>query len=241
MAKASITPPITSRSSGAHWKNCPFRRGARAEHRRNGRRTFLRAYALAVADTHIILGAPFHRRWQGAAGYSIKGYAGGRVPFCIGGRLHFVDDESFLVVNAGQEYEFTTPAESLLFNFTIFMSELEVADAWASIRRSEESLLEDPATNHQPLPEFLVAPMPVTEPVKEIRSRLRSAALTGSLSAASKAVAVSEIIDKALMAQWQAMGQDARIKSVSTQYARGDCSTRPTRDRLHRVGLRQAA
>jgi AraC family transcriptional regulator len=164
-----------------------------------------------VAETHIILGAPFHRRWQGAAGYSIKGYAGGRVPFCIGGRLHFVDDESFLVVNAGQEYEFTTPAESPLFNFTIFMSELEVADAWASIRRSEESLLEDPATNHQPLPEFLVAPMPVTEPVKEIRSRLRSAALTGSLSAASKAVAVSEIIDEALMAQWQTMGQIRRV------------------------------
>ena len=53
----------------------------------------------------------------------------------VEGRLHFVGDENFLVVNAGQEYEFSTPPESPLFNFTIFMSELEVADAWASIRK----------------------------------------------------------------------------------------------------------
>lgn len=166
-----------------------------------------------MAETHIILGPPFHRHWQGPAGYSIKGYAGGRVPFCVGGRLHFVDDENFLAVNAGQEYEFSTPPESQLFNFTIFMSELEVADAWASIRRSEESLLEDPATNDQPLPEFLVTPMPVTEPVKQARSRLRSGTLAGSLSAASKAGAVSEIIDVALWMQWEAMGQIRRVKA----------------------------
>jgi len=166
-----------------------------------------------MAETHIILGAPFHRHWQGTAGYSIKGYAGGRVPFCVEGRLHFVGDANFLVVNAGQEYEFSTPAESPLFNFTIFMSELEVADAWASIRRSEQSLLEDPETNDQPLPELLVATMPVTEPVKQIRSQLRSAALAGSLCAVSKAAAISEIIDDALRAQWQAMRQVRRISA----------------------------
>jgi AraC family transcriptional regulator len=167
-----------------------------------------------MTETSIILGPPFHRRWQGTAGYSIKGYAGGRVPFCVGGRLHFVGDEHFLVVNAGQEYEFTTPADAPLFNFTIFMSELDVADAWASLRRSEESLLEDPVTNDQPLPEFLVSPMPVTEPVKEIRSQLRSATLAGSLSAASKAGAVSEIIDEALRLQWEAMGQIRRVRAI---------------------------
>ena len=112
-----------------------------------------------MAETHVILGPPFHRHWRGAAGYSIKGYGGGRVPFHVGGRVHFVGDESFLRVNAGQEYEFTTPAESSLFNFTIFMSELEVADAWASMRSSEEAILDDPGTSHEPLPEFFVAPM----------------------------------------------------------------------------------
>jgi len=167
-----------------------------------------------MAETHIILGEPFHRRWQGAAGYSIKAYAGGRVPFCVGGRLHFVGDENFLVVNAGQEYEFSTPPECALFNFTIFMSELEVADAWASIRRSEESLLEDPVTNDQPLPEFLVAAMPVTEPVKQIRSQLRSATVAGSLSAVSKAGAVTQIIDETLWMQWEAMGQLRRVRAV---------------------------
>lgn len=166
-----------------------------------------------MTESRIILGAPFHRRWQGAAGYSIKGYAGGRVPFCVEGRLHFVGDENFLVVNAGQEYEFSTPPDSPLFNFTIFMSELEVADAWASIRRSEQSLLEDPVTSDQPLPEFLVTTMLVTEPVKQIRSQLRSAALAGSHCAVSKAAAVSEIIDEALRAQWQAMRQVRRVRA----------------------------
>ena len=167
-----------------------------------------------MAETHIILGPPFHRHWQGTAGYSIKAYAGGRVPFCVGGRLHFVGDANYLLVNAGQEYEFTTTPVSPLFNFTIFVSEREVADAWASVCRSEDSLLEDPATHAQPLPEFLVAPMRVTEPVKELRSQLRSAAVAGSLSAVAKAAMVSEIIDDALRAQWQAMGQLRRVEAI---------------------------
>ena len=205
-------PRIASRSAARIGKIARFA-SARAEYRRNGRRSFLWAYAVAVTETHIILGPPFHRSWQGAAGYSIKGYAGGRVPFCVGRRLHFVGDENFLVVNAGQEYEFTTPAQSPLFNFTIFMSELEVADAWASIDRSEQSLLEDPITNDQTLPEFLVAPMPVKEHVKRIRSRLRLATLAGSLSTASKAGAVAQIIDEALSMQWAAMGQIRRVRA----------------------------
>ena len=166
----------------------------------------------SMAETHVILGPPFHRHWRGAAGFSIKAYGGGRVPFYVGGRLHFVGDDSFLLVNAGQEYEFTTPAKSTLFNFTIFMSELEVADAWASIRSSEEAILDDPGTSHKPLPEFFVAPMTIAEPMKEIRSQLRSAALAGSLTKRPSARPHGNI-DGAMRAQWEAMGQLRRVKA----------------------------
>ncbi len=162
----------------------------------------------------IILGPPFHRHWRGAAGFSIKAYGGGRVPFCVGRRLHFVDDDHYLVVNAAQEYEFSTPAQSSLFNFTIFLSAPEVADAWAAAHRREESLLEDPRTDDQPLPEFLVTPMSVTARLRAIRTELRAALLAGGLAPATKAAAAYETIAGAMSGQFQAMGQVRRVDAV---------------------------
>jgi AraC-like DNA-binding protein len=172
-----------------------------------------------TAQSQIILGPPFHRHWSGAAGYSIKAYVGGRVPFIVERRLHVVDDAHYLIVNAGQDYEFRTPADSTLFNFTIFMSEAEVADAWASLRRSDESLLDDPDTADEAVPEFLAAPMRVSESMLRARSQLRTLAFEGLLSIECRAAAVSEIIGEALATQYAAVSQMRKVHAVrrSTQ------------------------
>ena len=211
---ASIAPNVTLRSSGANWKNCVFRRGACTRCRNAGQPSVAsRVCCSNGRDSYHSRPAVSSPLARGRRVFDQRLTREDAFRFHVGGRVHFVGDENFLLVNAGQEYEFTTPAKSSLFNFTIFMSELEVADAWASIRSSEEACWMIPARAISRCRSFFVAPMTIAEPVREIRSQLRSAALAGSLSAAARSAAVTEIIDGAMRAQWEAMGQLRRVKA----------------------------
>lgn len=163
--------------------------------------------------SHIILALPFHRQWCGTAGYSIKAYVGGRVPFCIDRRLCIVDDDAYVLVNAGQEYEFRTPAEPALFNFTIFIANGEVADCWASLMRSEAALLDDPAMRAG-MPEFFVVPLRPTPEERAIRNNLRELARAGVLTTETRAAATTSLIALALRTQWHAMGQSRKVPAV---------------------------
>jgi len=165
-------------------------------------------------ETHILLGPPFHRHWRGAAGYSIKAYAGGDVLFRIGRQWCRIGDEALVLVNAGQEYEFQTPADSGLFNFTIFLSDADLEDCWASLGRSELALLDDPVTKGAGLPEFFVTPLRPSPAEQEIRRRLRELAESHTLGAAERTEATAELIALALRAQCHAQGQVRRVRAT---------------------------
>jgi AraC family transcriptional regulator len=164
--------------------------------------------------TDIILGPPYHRHWCGAAGYSIKTYVGGRVLFRIERHLCSVGDDASVLVNAGQEYEFRTPADSGLFNFTIFMSRSDVEDCWASLMRSELALLDDPMNKGAGIPEFFVTRLRPTTAEQKLRRDLRELAEAGALTTEARAVGTAELIASALRAQWLAMGQARRVEAV---------------------------
>jgi AraC-like DNA-binding protein len=164
-------------------------------------------------DTHIILGPPFHREWQGAAGHSIKAYVGGRVPFRVERRLHIVDDDSYILVNAGQDYAFCTPAASTLFNFTIFIADDDARDAWASMRSDEERLLDDPGCDSAPLPDFFVTPLRPTAAERRIRDDLMGLARQGALTPERRKAAASELVGHAMAAQSFALGQVRRVRA----------------------------
>ena len=163
--------------------------------------------------TQIILGPPFHRHWQGAAGYSIKAYTGGRVPFRVERQICMLDDDAYIVVNAGQDYEFRTPAESGLFNFTIFISHADVKDAWASARCPERHLLDAP-DRHAAEPDFFVAPMRPSPEVCALRGDLRLLAQSGALAPDLKAALIADLVRHAMRAQLLAIGETRRVPAV---------------------------
>jgi AraC-like DNA-binding protein len=165
-------------------------------------------------QSHIILGPPFHRHFCGVGGYSIKAYVGGRVLFRVERRLFAVDDDAYLLVNDGQEYEFRTPAESSLFNFTIFASKADVADGWSSLGRSELELLDDPHRRDAAAPEFFTTPLRATAELREIRGKLRELAIARALTPDALGAVTSELLTHALQAQWVANGQVRRVRAV---------------------------
>jgi len=170
--------------------------------------------ATARKGSYIILGPPFHRHFCGAAGYSIKAYEGGRVWFRVERRACVVGDDAYLLVNAGQEYEFRTPPESTLFNYTIFMSASDVADCWTSLGRSEIELLDDPAFRENAAPEFFAMSLRPTQQVRDARRRLHQLAACGALTAEAEAAATADLITHALRAQWTANRQVRRVRAV---------------------------
>ncbi len=160
----------------------------------------------------MILGPPFHRHGKGPAGWSIKGYAGGSVPFRLDRRQFHVDDGAYLVVNAGQDYEFETPADSPLFNFTIFLTAADLRDAWASHVASDEALLDDPGAGHGP--ECMAIALRIPDRIAGLRSFLRRRWEAGLATAEMIDSAACEIVAAAMSDQAEVLGQARKVRAV---------------------------
>jgi AraC family transcriptional regulator len=163
--------------------------------------------------TRILLGPPFHRHWQGAAGCSIKAYVAGSVPFRVERQVCLVGDHAYIFVNSGQDYEFRTPAQSGIFNMTIFLSDADARDAWGSIRRPELELLDNPL-DHCADPDFFVTPLRPTPEVRTLQEELRGRAMSGKLPADIRHALTADLVQHMLHAQSAAMGQTWRVRAA---------------------------
>lgn len=162
----------------------------------------------------MILGPPYHRHGKGPAGWSIKAYGGGCVPFTVDRKNLRVDDRHYVFVNAGQDYEFRTPAESTLFNFTIFLTDHDLRDAWTSHLRSEECLLTNAHTCAIAMPEFMPIALRVSDSIDIMRSSLRRLWEAGEISPEIVSAGACEMIRQAVAAQAEVIGQTRKVSAV---------------------------
>ncbi|MGG4392838.1 helix-turn-helix transcriptional regulator [Paenibacillus thiaminolyticus] len=89
----------------------------------------------AISTTHY---------WKGHGALSIKTFRNGRA-FYEAGQGHFaVDENSYLVINQGQEYAITIEAEQPVESFCVFFPEAVVEAVLHHMRASDEQLLDDP-------------------------------------------------------------------------------------------------
>ena len=164
--------------------------------------------------SEMILGPPYHRHGKGPAGWSIKAYGGGGVPFQVERQNLWIDESHYVVVNAGQDYEFRTPSESTLFNFTIFLTETDLRDAWASHFCSEDDLLANAHTVSAGRPEFMPIRHRVSESISRLRSSLRTLWEADAISPEIVRAGMCTIVGEAVAAQAEVFVQTRKVAAV---------------------------
>lgn len=86
-----------------------------------------------------------HHYWRGAGSLSIKTFSGGAAFYDIGHGAFLVDDQSYLLLNHGQEYAITIQAESEVTSFCVFFADGFAEEVYRNLSSRPETLLDDPA------------------------------------------------------------------------------------------------
>jgi AraC-like DNA-binding protein len=85
---------------------------------------------------------------------SVKAVTGGSEDYFVDGRRIRVDDDTFLILNAGRSYGSVINAINPVHSFSVFFEPELVQGAHDALSRSAEALLGDPSVDRQPPPEF---------------------------------------------------------------------------------------
>ena len=109
--------------------------------------------------------------WRGVGQLSLKSFRGGAALYRCGGLVR-VDDDSYLVLNAGQEYAVELDAPAPVESLCVFFAPGVVEQAAAALV-ADESQLADPAQPGRPL-EFVVRSHPRDELVGPALGALRN-------------------------------------------------------------------
>ena len=160
----------------------------------------------------IILGAPYHRRWSGTAGFSIKSYRGGSVDFTVEKRRYLLRPSRYLLVNAGQPYAFTTQGDPDLSNVTLFLDEELLGEIWHQFV-DEEALTDDPQ-RRAPLPEFEADSYALDPRIGAAQDRLFAAWKSGPVSPSLIDRQLEQAAEAVLLAQLRVRDEIGRIGTV---------------------------
>jgi AraC family transcriptional regulator len=85
---------------------------------------------------------------------SLKAVSGGHEDYFVDGRRIRVDDDTFLILNAGRTYGSLINAISPVHSFSIFFGPGLAQGVQDALSRSTEALLGDPSVDRHPPPEF---------------------------------------------------------------------------------------
>jgi AraC family transcriptional regulator len=94
---------------------------------------------------HILHARSTHHYWRGVGALSIKCFWGGRALYSVGGGLHAVDQDGYLVLNDGQTYTIEIEATQPVESFCVFFDATLIKDAARSASASVENLLDSPS------------------------------------------------------------------------------------------------
>jgi AraC-like DNA-binding protein len=89
--------------------------------------------------------------WEGAGPLSIKSFYNGRALYRTGGGHAAVDDQNYLLLNAGQPYSITIEAEQPVESLCVFFAPGFAERVQRDLASPPESLLDDPAAPAAPL------------------------------------------------------------------------------------------
>jgi AraC-like DNA-binding protein len=89
--------------------------------------------------------------WQGAGPLSIKSFYQGRALYQTGGSHAAVDDQHYLVLNAGQPYTITIDADEPVESLCVFFADGFAERVQRDVSSPPEALLDDPAAPVAPL------------------------------------------------------------------------------------------
>ncbi|WGU94413.1 helix-turn-helix transcriptional regulator [Paenibacillus dendritiformis] len=119
----------------------------------------------AISRTHY---------WKGHGALSIKTFRNGRA-FYEAGQGHFaVDDNSYLVLNQGQEYAITIEAEQPVESFCVFFPDSVAEAVLHHLTVSDEQLLDDPFSPKRGTIEFVQRTYPHDQWVAPALRRMRA-------------------------------------------------------------------
>lgn len=85
---------------------------------------------------------------------SIKAVTGGSEDYFVDGHRIRVDDDTFLILNAGRSYGSSINAINPVHSFSVFFEPGLVQEVQDALLRSPEALLGDPSVDRHPPPEF---------------------------------------------------------------------------------------
>jgi AraC-like DNA-binding protein len=85
---------------------------------------------------------------------SLKAVSGGHEDYFVDGRRVRVDDDTFLILNAGRTYGSLIDALNPVHSFSVFFGPGLAQGVRDALSRTTESLLDDPSADRRPPPEF---------------------------------------------------------------------------------------
>ena len=90
--------------------------------------------------------------WQGVGPLSIKTFYGGEAYYEVSGGHHRVDDNCYLLLNAGQEYAITVDAPTAVESYCLFFAPGLAEEVFYSLTTTATKLLDEPTSPlHAPL------------------------------------------------------------------------------------------
>jgi len=92
--------------------------------------------------------------WRGANLFSIKSFSGGQARYNIDRGAFLVDDQCYLVLNHGQEYELIIQSETPVTFFCVFFAMDLVKEVGRSLTSNTGKLLDEPVGANIPTPEL---------------------------------------------------------------------------------------
>jgi AraC family transcriptional regulator len=92
--------------------------------------------------------------WRGANLFSIKSFSGGQARYDIDRGAFLVDDQCYLILNHGQEYELIIQSETPVTFFCVFFAMDLVKEIGRSLTSNTGKLLDVPVGANVPIPEL---------------------------------------------------------------------------------------
>ena len=112
--------------------------------------------------------------WKGAGGLSVKSFSNGAAHYQVDGFNIQVDDQSYLVLNRGQEYSITIDSASVVDSFCLFFQDGFSEEVCRSICKDVETLVDDPTGDPGDL-EFFQMTRPHDDILTPVLNRFRVA------------------------------------------------------------------
>lgn len=85
-----------------------------------------------------------YHEWQGVGPLSLKTFYGGEAHYAVAGGHYRVDDQCYLLLNAGQEYAITVDAPTAVESFCLFFAPGLAEDVFYSLTTKAVNLLDAP-------------------------------------------------------------------------------------------------